>query len=71
MEKQFVSCRIEEGIAIVMIDNQTALNALSGPVLSQLDQILTPWRRIWKRKGSSSPGPEKNLLWPGPIFLNS
>jgi enoyl-CoA hydratase len=41
MEKEFVHCQIEEGIAVVTIDNQPALNALSGPVLTQLDQIFT------------------------------
>jgi enoyl-CoA hydratase len=41
MEKQFVFCRIEEGIAVVTLDNQAALNALSGPVLTQLDKIFT------------------------------
>ena len=41
MEKQSVFCRIEEGIAFVTIDNQAALNALSGPVLTQLDKIFT------------------------------
>jgi enoyl-CoA hydratase len=40
MEKQFVTCRIEEEIAIVTIDNQPALNALSKPVLTQLDKIF-------------------------------
>jgi enoyl-CoA hydratase len=41
MEKQFVFCQIEEGIAVVTLDNQAALNALSGPVLTQLDKIFT------------------------------
>jgi enoyl-CoA hydratase len=40
MEKKFVFCQIEEGIAIVTIDNQPALNALNGPTLTQLDQIF-------------------------------
>jgi len=51
MEKQFVSCRIEEGIAIITIDNQAALNALSGPVLSQLDQIFDDLGKNPEAKG--------------------
>ena len=41
MEKEYVHCQVEEGIAIVTIDNQPALNALSAPLLTQLDQIFT------------------------------
>jgi enoyl-CoA hydratase len=41
MEKEYVHCQVEEGMAIVTIDNQPALNALSAPVLTQLDQIFT------------------------------
>jgi enoyl-CoA hydratase len=40
MEKEFVRCQIEEGIALVTIDNQPALNALNQPILTQLDQIF-------------------------------
>ncbi|MBU1206442.1 MAG: enoyl-CoA hydratase/isomerase family protein [Proteobacteria bacterium] len=40
MEKEFVRCQIEEGIAVVTIDNQPALNALNQPTLAQLDQIF-------------------------------
>jgi enoyl-CoA hydratase len=40
MEKQFVRYQIEEGIAIVTIDNPGALNALNGPTLTQLDQVF-------------------------------
>jgi len=40
MEKQFVRYQIEEGIAIVTIDNPAALNALNTPTLTQLDQAF-------------------------------
>jgi enoyl-CoA hydratase len=40
MEKEFVRCQIEEGIALVTIDNQPSLNALNQPTLTQLDQIF-------------------------------
>ncbi len=40
MEKEYVRCQIEEGIAVVTIDNPTALNALNAPTLTQLDQIF-------------------------------
>jgi enoyl-CoA hydratase len=40
MEKEFVYCKIEEGIAVVTIDNQPALNALNAPTLTQLDQTF-------------------------------
>lgn len=40
MEKEYVRCQIEEGIAVVTIDNQPALNALNAPTLTQLDQIF-------------------------------
>ena len=40
MEKEFVRCQIEEGIALITIDNQPALNALNQPILTQLDQIF-------------------------------
>jgi len=41
MEKQLVFYQIEDGIAIVTIDNQPALNALSGPVLTQIDKTFS------------------------------
>ncbi len=40
MEKEYVRCQIEEGIAVVTIDNQPALNALNAPTLTQLDQTF-------------------------------
>lgn len=51
MEKEYVRCQIEEGIAIVTIDNQPALNALSAPVLTQLDQIFTGLAKNLEVKG--------------------
>ena len=51
MEKEFVRCQIEEGIAVVAIDNQPALNALSGPVLNQLDQTFTALAKNREVKG--------------------
>jgi len=40
MEKKYVYCQIEEGIALVTIDNQPALNALNAPTLTELDQTF-------------------------------
>jgi len=40
MEKEYVRWQIEEGLAIVTIDNQPALNALNAPTLTQLDQTF-------------------------------
>jgi enoyl-CoA hydratase len=40
MEKEYVRCQIEEGIAVVTIDNQPALNALNAPTLTQLNQTF-------------------------------
>src|SRR4030042_5528179 len=40
MEKEFVRCQIEEGMALVTIDNQPALNALNQTILTQLDRIF-------------------------------
>ena len=40
MEKQFVKYVIEEGIAIVTIDNPASLNALNALTLTQLDQVF-------------------------------
>jgi enoyl-CoA hydratase len=51
MEKEYVRCQVEEGIAIVTIDNQPALNALSAPVLTQLDQIFTGLAKNLEVKG--------------------
>ncbi|MCX5909744.1 MAG: enoyl-CoA hydratase-related protein, partial [Deltaproteobacteria bacterium] len=41
MEKEIVHCQIEEGIAIVTIDNPQSLNALNAATLTQLDQWFT------------------------------
>ena len=51
MEKQFVHCRIEEGIAIVTIDNPASLNALNRATLNQLDQIFTDLAKNLEVKG--------------------
>jgi enoyl-CoA hydratase len=51
MEKQFVHCRIEEGIAIVTIDNPASLNALNRATLNQLDQIFTDLAKNPEVKG--------------------
>lgn len=40
MEKEYVRCQVEEGIAVVTIDNPASLNALNVPTLTQLDQIF-------------------------------
>ena len=40
MEKEYVRCQIEEGIALITIDNPSALNALNQPTLTQLDRIF-------------------------------
>ena len=40
MEKEFVRCQVEDGIAIVTIDNPSSLNALNAPTLTQLDQVF-------------------------------
>jgi enoyl-CoA hydratase len=40
MEKQLVKFVIEEGIALVTIDNPASLNALNAPTLTQLDQVF-------------------------------
>ncbi len=40
MEKEYVHCTIDEGIALVTIDNPATLNALNTPTLTQLDQIF-------------------------------
>jgi enoyl-CoA hydratase len=40
MEKDYVRCQIEEGIAVVTVDNQSALNALNSSVLTQLEKIF-------------------------------
>ncbi len=51
MEKEYVHCQIEEGIATVTIDNQPALNALSAPLLTQLDRIFTGLAKNAEVKG--------------------
>ena len=51
MEKEYVHCQIEEGIAIVILDNQPALNALSAPLLTQLDQIFAGLAKNQEVKG--------------------
>ena len=51
MEKEYVHCQVEEGIAIVTIDNQPALNALSAPLLTQLDRIFTGLAKNSEVKG--------------------
>lgn len=40
MEKEFVRVQIEEGIAVVTIDNPASLNALNTKTLTQLDRIF-------------------------------
>jgi enoyl-CoA hydratase len=40
MEKTYVHYEIEEGIAIVTIDNPSALNALNSPTLDQLEKTF-------------------------------
>jgi enoyl-CoA hydratase len=44
MDKEYVRCQVEDGIAIVTIDNQQALNALNTPTLKQLDTIIDQLR---------------------------
>jgi enoyl-CoA hydratase len=51
MEKEYVHCQIEEGIAIVTLDNQPALNALSAPLLTQLDRIFAGLAKNQEVKG--------------------
>jgi enoyl-CoA hydratase len=51
MEKEYVRCQVEEGIAVVTIDNQPALNALNGPTLTQLDQIFDELDKNQEVKG--------------------
>ncbi len=51
MEKEYVRCQVEEGIAVVTIDNQPALNALNGPTLTQLDQIFDALAKNQEVKG--------------------
>ncbi len=40
MEKEYVRCQVEDGIAIVTIDNPSSLNALNAPTLTQLDKVF-------------------------------
>ncbi|MEW6441414.1 MAG: enoyl-CoA hydratase-related protein [bacterium] len=51
MEKEFVRCQIEDGIAIVTIDNQAALNALNPETLAQLDKRFDELGRNAEVKG--------------------
>jgi len=51
MEKEYVHCQIEEGIAIVTIDNQPALNALNAPTLNQLDKTFDDLAKNQEVKG--------------------
>lgn len=51
MEKEYVRCQIEEGIAVVTIDNQPALNALNAPMLTQLDQTFDALAKNQEVKG--------------------
>ncbi|MBM4332550.1 MAG: crotonase [Deltaproteobacteria bacterium] len=51
MEKEYVRCQIEEGMAIVTIDNQAALNALNQPTLTQLDQTFAALAKNQDVKG--------------------
>jgi enoyl-CoA hydratase len=51
VEKEFVRCQIEEEIAVVTIDRQEALNALNGPTLAQLDQVIEALQRNPDVKG--------------------
>lgn len=41
MEKEFVRCQMEEGVAVITIDNPPSLNALNTATLTQFDRILT------------------------------
>lgn len=61
MEKEYVRCQIEEGIAVVTIDNQPALNALNAPTLTQLDQIFDALAKNQEVKGVIVTGGERNL----------
>ena len=51
MEKTFVRCEIEEGIALVTIDNPSALNALNSPTLDQLEKAFDDLARKQDVKG--------------------
>jgi enoyl-CoA hydratase len=51
MEKEYVRCQIEDGIAIVTIDNQAALNALNNQTLTQLDKTFDDLARNPEVKG--------------------
>lgn len=51
MEKVYVRCQIEEGIAVVTIDNQAALNALNAATLNQLEQIFDDLAKNSEVKG--------------------
>lgn len=51
MEKGYVRCQIDEGIAVVTIDNQPALNALNAPTLGELDKIFDDLAKNSEVKG--------------------
>jgi enoyl-CoA hydratase len=51
MEKEYVRYQIEEGIAVVTIDNQAALNALNASVLTQIDQTMDALAKNQEVKG--------------------
>jgi len=51
MEKVYVRCQIDEGIAVVTIDNQAALNALNAATLTQLEQTFDELARNSEVKG--------------------
>lgn len=51
MDKEYVRCTIEEGIATITIDNQRALNALNAKVLAELDATLDEVARSEEVKG--------------------
>ena len=46
MEKEYVHCQIEEGIAVVTIDNQPALNALNAPTCNKNSHSARPSQRV-------------------------
>jgi len=51
MEKEYVHCQVEEGIAVVTIDNQPSLNALNQPTLTQLEQTFAALAKDPEVKG--------------------
>lgn len=51
MDKVYVRCHLEEGIAVVTIDNQPALNALNAATLTQLEQTFDELAKNSEVKG--------------------